>query len=200
MAKEYQSFTTEQGAAKYSKVNTQVDQFEQADGSIKDTGYVINVYFDDTTTEKYKKQALDKIKEAQASGEYVDKKGKPSVWREKPRVPFKEDEDGKTYFIFKTNHQKKQDDNTYVPRYVPLFDEYGKPMGQMTAIGNDSIVKINFSPSIFYISSEQNGVKFFLNAIQVLDLKEFSGGSSAEAFGFTSAPNEFFPDEDEPEI
>jgi hypothetical protein len=206
MAKEYVSFTSEKGIAMWSKVNTVIDIFEQADGSTKETGFVINVYFDDEYAEKLKKDAADAIVEAKQSGEYVNKKtGKPLVWRENPRVPYKVDENedsqmfGKTYFSFKTSHLKKDKSDQLVKKLVPLFDEFGKPMEPMTAIGNNSIVKVNYSPSVYYISTEQNGVKFFLNAIQVIDLNPVGGGSGSAGFGFgVEAPaNPMFPVEDQ---
>lgn len=194
MSKEYKSFTTEQGVAQYAKVNTSVDVYEG-----KETGYCINVYFDEATTAKLKKQFLDVLKTAKESGEYVNKKtGKPLAWRDTPRIPVKTDDDGKEFVVFKTKHTRLVDGEE-VRKYVPVFDAYGAPMGNDVAIGNGSIVKINYTPAEYHLSADNNGAKAFLNAIQVLELKTFSGGGSAEAFGFTSAPNEYFdPSDDEP--
>lgn len=195
MGKEYKTFVTESGTAMWSKVNTQVDIYEG-----KETGYTINAYYDEATTAKLKKQALDVLKAAKESGEYVNKKGTPLAWRDTPRIPIKKDDDGKTFVVFKTKHTRVIDDEE-VKKTVPLFDAYGKPMDAMTTIGNGSIVKINYSPAEYHLSADNNGVKFFLNAIQVIELKEFSGGSDGAAFGFgveAEAPVEF-PREDDTE-
>lgn len=191
MAKEYKSFTTEKGTAMWAKVNTQVDVYEG-----KETGYTINVYFDEVTTAKLKKQALDIIEAAKESGEYVNKKtGKPLQWREPARTPIKTDDNDKEYVVFKTKHTKVVDGEE-VKKMVPLFDAYGKPMDAETAIGNGSIVKINYTPTEYHLSSDNNGVKFFLNAIQVIDLKTFSGGADGSSFGFgVEATNEYFGDD-----
>lgn len=201
MAKEYKSYTTEKGKTMWAKVNTQIDTFEQLDGTIKEVGYVINVYFDDATTEKLKKQANQAIVDAKSSGDYVNKKtGKPMAWRENPRVPYAVDDEGKTYFKFKTNHKKKLEDGSLADKYVSLFDASLNQMEKMTAIGNESIVKINYTPEVFYISTEQNGVKFYLNAIQIIDLKTFNGGSDGAAFGFgVEVNNDYFPVDHEEE-
>lgn len=189
--KEYKSFTTEQGEAQWSKVNTCVDVYEG-----KEVGYTINVYFDEATTGKLKKQFLDVLKAAQESGEYINAKTKkPLVWRDTPRIPVKTDDDGKEFVVFKTKHTRMVDGEE-VRKYVPVFDSYGAPMDNTVAIGNGSIVKINYTPAEYHLSADNNGCKAFLNAIQVLDLKTFSSGS-AEAFGFTAAPNEYFSEPDE---
>ena len=186
--KNYITMTSEQGKALWAKVNTQVDTYMG-----EEKGYSINVYFSDSYTKKLEKTFKDLIEEAKQSGEYVTAKGKPKEWREVPKSPIKVDEDGKKYVIFKTNHLDKDGNR----KYVKVFDKFNRDLGNEVAIGNDSVVRISFSPSVYHLTSENNGVKCYLNAIQVIDLKIFSGGgNSGESYGF-EASTEFPGESDE---
>ena len=187
--KNYITLTSEQGKSLWAKVNTQVDTYMG-----EEKGYSINVYFSDSYTKKLEKKFKELIEEAKASGEYVTAKGKPKEWRENPKTPIKVDDDGKKFVVFKTNHLDKEGNR----KYVKVFDKFNRDLGNEVTIGNDSIVRISFSPSVYHLTSENNGIKCYLNAIQVLDLKTFvGGGSNGESYGFEASTE--FPTEDDSE-
>ena len=186
--KEYIAMNSAEGTAMWAKVNTQVDEYEG-----KETGYTINVYFDDAYTKELEKTFAKMIKEAQSGKDYLKKNGDPKEWRPVPRVPVKKDDDGNKYVVFKTRHIDSEGNR----KYVKIFDKANKDLGTDITIGNGSKVVINFSPSIYYLTSENNGIKCYLNAIQVKDLKTFSGGDSGESYGFDKVLDETPSDEEE---
>lgn len=167
--------TTAKGTAQWFKVNTTVNEFQG-----KEQGYEAPVLFDEKETKRLVELAKRTLKEAQESPDFQDNKGKPKKWMNEPFMPFSTDENGKTTFRFKCSHLLKDSEER---RYVPVFDAKGTPIGHDVAIGNGSIVKVNFSPSAYHVNANVNGVKFFLNAIQVIDLVTFGNGT-ADAFGF----------------
>jgi hypothetical protein len=175
MAKTYESITSAKGAAKYAKVNVSIDSYEG-----KDLGYCVSVYFDKATTTAMIADVNSRIAIEQSSENNVDAKGKPKKWLAAPFVPYATDDNDEVFFKFKTSHLRK---DTEERKYVPVFDSKGKPMGNKVAIGNGSIVKVSYSPSTYHVSSNVNGLKFFLNALQVLELVEY-GGSTGSSFGF----------------
>lgn len=64
-----------------------------------------------------------------------------------------------------------------------IFDAKGKPM-QEAKIGGGSKMKIAYEAVPYYTAIAGAGVSLRLKAVQVIDLVEFSGGASADAYGF----------------
>ena len=161
-----------QGKAKYFKVNSKIDIFEG-----KETGYVANVYFNETDTAALVSFVDKAIADAKVSKEFTNAKtGKPVNWRTNPRVPYKTDDDGKTFFVFKKSHLDKDGNR----QYIPMFDSKNNPMKNDVTIGNDSIVQISYTPNVYHKNEDVNGVKFFTNAIRVIKLETFEGNPFGE--------------------
>ena len=180
MSKTYENVTSAKGKAMWTKVNVSVDVYEG-----NELGYVANVYFDEATTKAMVADCDARLEAAKESKEFANEKtGKPKKWLDHPFVPYATDDDGKIFFKFKTSHLKKDSEGNEVRKYVPVFDAKGKPISRDVAIGNGSIVKISYSPSVYHVNANVNGLKFFLNAIQVLDLVEYGGEGSSSSFGF----------------
>jgi hypothetical protein len=178
--KQYESLVTEKGSALFSKINNCIDQYEG-----KDLGYVINVYFSDSVTKALIADVTSRLEAAQASEEFTNEKtGKPKKWLDNPFVPYATDDDGKVFFKFKTSHLKRDSEGNETRKYVPVFDSKNKPIANDVTIGNGSIVKIAYSPSVYHMNANVNGLKFFINAVQVVELVEFGGGSDGNSYGF----------------
>jgi hypothetical protein len=183
MAKQYENCVSAKGIAKYFKVNTAVDVYKVEGQPDQELGYLAPVYFDEATTKAMVADVNARLEAAKT--ELINEKtGKPKKWLETPFVPYATDDDGEIYFKFKTSHLKKDADGNDIRKYVPVFDTKNKPLGNDVAIGNGSIVKIAYSPNAYHVNANVNGLKFFLNAIQVIDLVEFGGGSNGGSFGF----------------
>lgn len=158
---------TPMGEAMWARVNTVFDAFE---GTKK---YVMNMVFNESD-EAMMKAMFDKwLEDAKALPENEGKK-----WRsmEDPRICYKLDEEsGKTVFTFKTNAFRTDGTQSY----VPVFDKFGKPMGNNVAIGNGSKIKVRFDASWSHKNKDSNNLSMWLTGITVYDLVEFGGGNTA---------------------
>lgn len=65
-----------------------------------------------------------------------------------------------------------------------LFDAKGKPIGADAKIGGGSKVKVAYELVPYYTAIAGAGISLRLKAVQVINLVEFSGGASSEAYGF----------------
>lgn len=65
-----------------------------------------------------------------------------------------------------------------------IFDAKGKPITGDAKVGGGSKVKVAYELVPYYTAIAGAGISLRLKAVQVIDLKEFSGGASADAFGF----------------
>lgn len=79
-----------------------------------------------------------------------------------------------------------------------LFDAKGKPIGADAKIGGGSKVKVAYELVPYYTAIAGAGVSLRLKAVQVIDLVEFSGGASSEAYGF--GQEEGYEAEDTPAV
>ncbi len=64
-----------------------------------------------------------------------------------------------------------------------LFDAKGKPLVD-PKIGGGSKLKIAYEVVPYFTAIAGAGISLRMKAVQVIDLKEFSGGSGADAYGF----------------
>lgn len=64
-----------------------------------------------------------------------------------------------------------------------LFDAKGKPLANVN-VGGGSTLKIAYELLPYYTAIVGAGITLRLKAAQVIDLKEFSGGAGAGAYGF----------------
>ena len=78
---------------------------------------------------------------------------------------------GRFYVTFKTGAQFKPG----------IFDKFGKPIPDGILIGNESLVRVNYTPSPY--EGFGGGIALYLNAVQVLDLIEYKSQNAA-AYGF----------------
>ena len=90
-------------------------------------------------------------------------------------------ETGMTEFRFKTTASGTSKEGRKWTFTLPLFDAKRKPF--KANVGGGSIIKIAYEPFLFYTELVGAGVSMRLNAVQVLDLKEW-GNRTAEGYGF----------------
>ena len=90
---------------------------------------------------------------------------------------FKEDEDGKQFLGFKLKENKY--DGT--PNKISFFDAGGNQVNDWDKlVGNGSTVKIKYRIAPYYMASTKMvGISYNFYAVQVIDLKEFSGGGDS---------------------
>lgn len=96
---------------------------------------------------------------------------------------FEHDSEGRIVLKFKQKAKITKKDGTKIEMKIPQFDCHGKPMS--ANIGRDSVIKINFSIRPYFMPTTKTcGLSLRPVAVQVIDLKEFTGGGSAESYGF----------------
>lgn len=171
------------------------DSPEKYDG--KEIGYSIMVRLEsDDKTEAFKNELEELFNEAEGS---LEKKANRKV---PINLSVKEDEKLGECFKAKTKHEFK-DRNTgeLVKRTLPVFDKYGKPLAKGTKIGNGSTVQVKVQADPYVMNAKNYGVTLRLLAVLVKDLKEYTGGKTADDFGFdVESPDVDGFNDDEPEV
>lgn len=116
--------------------------------------------------------------QAKAKKENPGKKIKPG------NSPYEIDEDsGKVVVNFKLKAKVTPKNGDPFEQRPAIFDAKGKPL-QDVNVGGGSKVKVAYELVHYYTAIAGAGVSLRLKAVQVIDLKEFSGGASAEGYGF----------------
>jgi hypothetical protein len=96
---------------------------------------------------------------------------------------FEYDSEGRVVLKFKQKAVITKKDGSKFEVKIPQFDAKGKPM--KANIGRDSVIKVNFSIKPYYMPTTKTvGLSLRPVAVQVIDLKEFTSGGSAESYGF----------------
>lgn len=163
---------------------------EQYEG--KDVGYTVNIKFDQKETD-----ALIAVIDEELQNAKHSIKLKPGQkWSAEPFLGYKEDKDGDIVFKFKANsHYTTKSGETHKVT-IPVFDAHGKPIKEPLSIGNGTIAKVAYTLVPYWISKVVNGIKLRLDAVQIIDLKEY-GQKDAKGFGFGEEEGFSAPEEKE---
>ena len=112
-------------------------------------------------------------------------------------LPIIENDDGTVTFKFKMKAKvipKKGDPFEQKPA---LFDAKGKPLTGETKVGGGSTIKVCYEVVPYYTAIAGVGISLRLKAVQVIELKEYSGGGgNAESYGFGEEEGYEADDED----
>jgi hypothetical protein len=161
------------GEAKWAHVNKPKEGYNDGrGGEPRPAKYQIDIYFDPASPE-WKKWVEDITASLAALPQQTDKEGE-KIKKQKPLKRELDENDkptGRLYATFKTGAE-----------YRPgVFDKYKQVIPETVLIGNGSKVRVNYSPSTF--EGFGGGINFYLNAVQVMELVEYSS-KNAEAYGF----------------
>lgn len=95
-----------------------------------------------------------------------------------------EEPTGRVIFKFATTASGENDKGEKWTRKIPLFDAKGKPVN-LQAVGGGTVGKVSFEASPYFIpGTGLAGVKFYLVAAQIIELKVWSGSADAGEYGF----------------
>lgn len=165
------------GQAKWCHVHTPKAAFQEKDGKSKgEPKYMVDVCFSADDTE-WKKWASDLSAQIKALPNVIDKHTGESL---KKQMPIKRELDiddkptGRFYVTFKTGEKFKP----------PVFDKFGVAIPDTIMIGNDSKVRVSYTPVPY--DAFGGGIALYLNALQVVDLVEYRA-HTADAYGFEVA-------------
>ncbi len=178
--KVYEKLLTPIGVAKYPRLNKPETE---VNGKPCEPRYKITLVLDEK--DKGVAEFIADLNKRQAAAIAAAKKtlkpGKKLTENDTVK-PHLDDEDnvvdGKWEITAKTSAVAK--DGT--PKSVVMFDAKGKPV-KGAKVGGGSRVKLSVTPSE-YNSTMGAGVALYLNAVQIIELVEFTGGGSAKSHGF----------------
>jgi hypothetical protein len=183
--KKLESFTTPAGIAKYPRLNK--PETEVNGQALETPRFKVALVLDESEpgVPEFKAKleaehaaaiaAADKKRKADPK-----RKNKPLSVNETIKAHLDDNGDpieGKFEIVAKTQAVTK--DGT--PKVMRMFDAKGKPT--KANVGGGSKLKLNISTQP-HDTNLGAGLSIYLNAVQILDLKQFSGGGDAKGFGF----------------
>jgi len=166
------------GIARYAHLNEPDKKFDQEYG-VYSCDLVITAAGKQEIVNKIKplyEQELKDVMDAHP-GKKIEQKG----------LPIKDIEDGQflLHSKLKGGHKNKVTGQEWIFS-VALFDSTGKPLPEDVQVWGGSEVNLAFRPNFYYVPSIGFGVRFEIQAVQVIQLKNGGvGGVAAESFGFT---------------
>lgn len=170
-----QRYTTPAGIAQYPYL-TKPDTKFNSDGEYKISVEIPGAAAQDIVT------FLD---EQFAASVAKAKKENPGKKIKEGDVPYSVNDDtGKVTVRFKLKAKVTPKQGDPFEQRPALFDAKGKPIGADAKIGGGSKVKVAYELVPYYTAIAGAGISLRLKAVQVIDLVEFSGGASSEAYGF----------------
>ena len=99
-------------------------------------------------------------------------------------LPFIENDDGTVTFKFKLKAKVIPKNGSPFEQKPALFDAKGKPLTGEPKVGGGSTIKVSYEVVPYYTTIAGVGVSLRLKAVQIIELKEYSGGGNAESYGF----------------
>jgi hypothetical protein len=94
------------------------------------------------------------------------------------------EETGKVTLKFKLKAKVNTKSGDSFDQKVVLFDAKGKPITSPPNVGGGSKIKVSYEVVPYYTAIAGAGVSLRVKAVQILELVEYSGGASADAYGF----------------
>lgn len=170
---------TVKGTAIYPHLNT-------PDTKFKDEGeYHTKLRIDADTAEKLTR-AFRPIQDAEVEKVQRDKlKGKKPKVADLPIKAEEDEDDNETgEFVIRVKMKASGEKNGKTwNRKVPIFDSQGKPSN--AKIGGGSVLQVAFEPAAYYSAKDKEvGVTCYLEAVQIVELREGGQGPSAAKFNF----------------
>lgn len=122
------------------------------------------------------KEAVAKAKaDPKNKGKKIKEADLPIQWNE---------EETEVRLSFKLKASGKNGKGEAFTQKPALFDAKGKPLPEGVKIGSGSIAKVSFEIVPFFTALVGAGVSLRLKAVQVINLKEYSGSSNGSSYGF----------------
>lgn len=143
-----------------------------------EVGYTVQLQLSKEDTAKLAKRLEAELEAAKGDSAFKGKR-----WSKEPNMGMKYDKNDDIYFKFKTSTNIKTKTGEIIPRNIPVFDAHGNPF--KGDFGHGSIIRVRFSVNPYWMSSSNNGLSLYLDAVQVIKYVEpGSAVGNAEAYGF----------------
>jgi hypothetical protein len=178
-------YTSPIGIAFFPKLNSPDFTFEKKNG-VYETGLILSAE-DSKPLLDICNEYLEMLKEEVKKDPKTAKKQLKRI-NDSAKLPYQEETDeegeptGNLIWVFRANAGGTDKEGRKWERKIPLFDAKGNPIDPNTVqIWGGSKIRVSFSPS-FYNTAMALGVKFYLEAVQIIELANYERG--AETFGF----------------
>lgn len=170
---------TIKGIAVYPRLNSPDTKFKE------EGEYHTKLRIDAATADKLRR-AFEPIQADEAEKVQRDKlKGKRPKIADLPITAEEDDEGNETgEYIIRVKMKASGEKNGKAwTRTVPIFDSKGKPSNAQ--IGGGSVLQVAFKPVAYYMPKDKEvGVSLYLEAVQIVELREGGNGASASKFNF----------------
>lgn len=130
------------------------------------------------------RKAIDFLTEQHEAAVAKAKKENAGKRVKESELPFIEHDDGTVTFKFKLKAKVTPKKGDPFEQKPALFDAKGKPLTGYPKVGGGSIIKVSYEVVPYYTAIAGAGVSLRLKAVQIIELKEYSGGGNAESYGF----------------
>jgi hypothetical protein len=97
-------------------------------------------------------------------------------------APYQWTDDNTLVVTFKMKASGKKQSGEAWTRKPALFDAKGKPLVGEVRVGSGSMLAVSYTPTPFYTTLIGAGVSLRLNAVQIVELVEYEGGSGLATF------------------
>ena len=142
-------------------------------------GYTLKLKLSEEEIQKYQEKFDKLIQEAIQQPEF---KGKNF---QRPIIPITQEKDGSYALKFKSKCEFKDKNDQIHPVHIDIYDAKLNLIDNDEEIPNGSIVRVSYTPRVFWSSSLVYGIKLSINAVQLIEkAKSRSGGKTAQDFGF----------------
>lgn len=192
------TYLTPQGVASFPHLAEAQTKF------VKEGVYGVTLYFDEKTGGEFVASLEEAYNQACKEAQEKYEEQKPQYKKDNPEIkyePFyKEEVDdngfstGRIFVKFKRQATGVTKDGKHLDFKVAVFDRYNKAMKKedIEKAGSGSIMKCAFKVSPYFVlAGAKAGISLKLEAVQIVEAKEWTGTKSAADYGFQS-----FEDED----
>ena len=182
--KQFERITSPRGVAKWPKLTSPDTRFK------KEGVYSVDLLLDPENKEVQEFiSKIDAAVEESFTTSAADLKGPKAktlqrTFPYKPEVDEDGNETGMMVVNFKTNAQYTDKKGEVHEVRPALYDAKGNKITRKLNVGSGSVMKVNGILMPYYMANgNKAGVSLRMNAVQIIELKEFGGGDAA-SYGF----------------
>lgn len=172
--KKVERFMSPKGTASYPYL-TKPDTKFKPDGE-----YKVSLIVDGDDASK----AIDFLTEQHKAAVAKAKKENAGKRVKEGALPFIENDDGTVTFKFKLKAKVTPKKGAPFEQKPALFDAKGTPLVGEPKVGSGSVIKVSYEVVPYYTAIAGAGISLRLKAVQIIELKEYSGGGTAKSYGF----------------
>lgn len=165
------------GEAKWAHLHTPKAPFLENGRPKGEPKYQVDIIFDpkEAVWDKWSADLLEAIRQMP---DQIDKKTGETIRKQSPikrELDQNDQPTGRFYVTVKTSDKFKPG----------VFDKHGTPLNETTLVGNGSKIRVAYIENAY--TAFGGGINLYLNAVQVLELVEYSS-QSATSYGFDIEP------------